>query len=177
MIAELEYAKALFMLAEEEDTCEATLLDLRTVIAAVKKNESYLELLDTPALSKEEKLSLIDEAFKSISVSVVNFIKILCEKRFVRILPSVLKEYEALYDEKFGILRVEAISARPMSHEQLEALREKLEKEKQKTVVLTNTVNPEILGGLKLRFSGVQLDGSLKTRLDKIEASLKNVIV
>ena len=177
MIAELEYAKALFMLAEEENTCETTLLDLRAVIAAVKENESYLELLDTPALSKEEKLSLIDEAFSSISVSVVNFIKILCEKRLVRILPSVLKEYEALYDEKFGILRVEAISARPMSREQLDTLREKLEKEKQKTVVLTNTVKPEILGGLKLRFSGVQLDGSLKTRLDKIEASLKNVIV
>ena len=177
MIAQLEYAKALFMLAEEEDSCEATLLDLRAVIAAINKNESYLELLDTPALSKEEKLSLIDEAFSSVSVSVVNFIKIICEKRSTRLLPNVLKEYEALYDEKFGILRVEAISARPMTDVQIAALREKLEKEKQKTVVLTNTVNPEILGGLKLRFSGVQLDGSLKTRLDKIEASLKNVIV
>ena len=177
MIAELEYAKALFMLAEEENSCETTLLDLRAVIAAIKENRSYLELLDTPALSKEEKLSLIDEAFSSVAVSLVNFIKILCEKRSTRLLPNVLKEYEALYDEKFGILRVEAVSARPMSEEQMAALREKLEKEKQKTVVITNTVEPEILGGLKLRFSGVQLDGSLRTRLDKIEASLKNVIV
>ncbi len=177
MIARLEYAKALFMLAEENDACEATLFDLKTATAAVKENESYLELLDTPALPKEEKLALVDEAFSSLDDSVLNLIKILCEKRMSRALPDILKEYEALYDEKFGILRVEAVSARPMTENQLSSLKEKLEKEKNKTVVITNTVNPEILGGLKLRFSGIQLDGSLKTRLDKLEASLKNVIV
>lgn len=177
MIARLEYAKALFMLAEEENACEKVLLDLRCAVAAVKENESYLELLDTPALPKEEKLKLVDEAFSYLSESVLNLIKILCEKRQTRLLPDVLREYEALYDESFGILRVEAVSARPMTNEQISRLKEKLEKEKQKTVVITNTVEPGILGGLKLRFSGLQLDGSLKTRLDKIEASLKNVIV
>ena len=177
MTAKREYAKALFMLAEEERTCESTLLDLRTSVAAIRENDSYLEILDTPALSKAEKISLIDEAFSSLSESLVNLIKILCEKRISRILPDILKEYEMLYDEKFGILRVEAVSARPMSEEQMAALKEKLEKEKQKTVIITNKVDTEILGGLKLRFSGIQLDGSLKTRLDKINASLKNVIV
>lgn len=177
MIARLEYAKALFMLAEEEGTSEKTLLDLRTAVAAIEENKSYLELLDTPALPKEEKLKLVDEAFVSLSESVINLIKILCEKRSSRLLPDILKEYEKLNDEKFGILRVEAVSARPMTKEQISSLKEKLEKEKNKTVVITNTVNPEILGGLKLRFSGIQLDGSLKTRLDKLEASLKNVIV
>ncbi len=177
MIARLEYAKALFMLAEEESACEKVLLDLRDAVAAVKENESYLELLDTPALPKEEKLQLVDEAFSSLSEYVLNLIKILCEKRSSRLLPDVLREYEALYDEKFGILRVEAVSARPMSEAQLSRLREKLEKEKGKTVIITNSTDPEILGGLKLRFSGIQLDGSLKTRLDKIEASLKSVIV
>ena len=177
MIARLEYAKALFMLAEEEGTCEKVLNDLKVAVAAVKENESYLELLDTPALPKEEKLKLVDEAFVSLSETVVNLIKILCEKRSARLLPDVLKEYEALNDEKFGILRVEAESARPMTDEQIARLKEKLEKEKNKTVIITNTVNPDILGGLKLRFSGIQLDGSLKTRLDKLEASLKNVIV
>ncbi len=177
MIARLEYAKALFMLAEEEGKCENILLDLRAAVAAVKENESYLELLDTPALPKEEKLQLVDEAFSSLSESVLNLIKILCEKRSSRLLPEILKEYETLYDEKFGILRVEAVSARPMTEDQISRLKEKLEKEKNKTVVITNTVNPDILGGLKLRFAGLQLDGSLKTRLDTLEASLKNVIV
>ena len=45
MIARLEYAKALFMLAEEEGTSEKTLLDLRTAVAAIEENKSYLDNL------------------------------------------------------------------------------------------------------------------------------------
>lgn len=177
MIAKNEYAKALFMLSEEEESCEKTLLDLKIAVTAISENKSYLDLLDTPALAKEEKLALIDAAFSSLSESIVNLLKILCQKRLARLLPDILKEYEVLYDEKFGILRVEAISARPMSCEQISALKTKLEAEKSKTVIIKNTVKPEILGGIQLRYSGIQLDGSLKTRLDKIEASLKSVIV
>ena len=177
MIAKCEYAKALFMLAVEMDKCEKILVDLNAVTSAVKENKGYIALLDTPALPKEEKLSLIDEAFSSLDECVVNLMKILCEKRLSREIFGILEEYRKLYDEKFGILRVEAISARPMSASQLSTLKAKLEKEKGKTVIITNTHDPEILGGLKLRYSGIQLDGSLKTRLDKIEASLKSVIV
>lgn len=177
MIAKREYAKAIFMLAIEENSCEDVLLDLRAAVGAVKENDRYLDLLDTPALSKEERLSLIDGAFSSLDGSVVNLIKILSEKRSSRLIPEILKEYEALYDERFNILRVEAISARPMTDAQISALKEKLEREKGKAVVISNSVDKGILGGLKLRFSGIQLDGSLKTRLDKIDASLKNVIV
>jgi len=177
MIAKHEYSKALFMLAEEEGKCEKILLDLRTLLAALKENNGYLQLLDTPALNKEEKLSLIDEAFSALDIYVLNLMKILSEKRLSRLAPEIVTEYEALYDDKFGIMRVEAVSARPMSEEQISALKEKLEKEKSKTVIITNTVSPEILGGLKLRYSGIQLDGSLKTRLEKIEKSLKSAIV
>ena len=44
-------------------------------------------------------------------------------------------------------------------------------------IIVKNTVSPEILGGVKLRYSGIQLDGSVKTRLDKFEASLKNTVI
>ena len=46
-----------------------------------------------------------------------------------------------------------------------------------KTIILTNTVDPSILGGVKLRYLGVQLDGSVKTRLDKFEDALKNTVI
>ena len=177
MIAKREYANAFFSLAEEEGKCEKLLIDLRTIVKVVEQNAKYLDLLDTPSLPKEEKLSLIDEAFSSLDEYAVNLMKLLAEKRLSRLIPSILEEYEALYDEKFNILRVEAVSAVAMSEEQLSRLAKKLENENGKTVIITNTVNPEILGGLKLRYAGIQLDGSLKTRLDSIEASLKSIIV
>ena len=177
MTAKNEYAKALFMLSEEEGKCESVLSDLRALAAAVAENPSYLDLLDTPALPKSDKLKLIDEAFSSLDADLVSLVKILCEGRMARLIPDIKREFEALYDSAFGIVRVEAISAYPMSESQLEALKKKLGGDSGKTVIISNTVNPEILGGVKLRYSGIQLDGSVKTRLDKIEASLKSVIV
>ena len=44
-----------------------------------------------------------------------------------------------------------------------------------KKIILKNTVKPEILGGVMLRYSGIQLDGSVKSRLDAFERSLKNL--
>ena len=177
MTAKNEYAKALFLLSEEEGKCERVLLDLRAVAEAVGENPAYLDLLDTPALPKSEKLELIDKAFSSVDESLRNLMKILCERRFTRLIPEIKKEFEGLYDEKFGIERVEAITAVPMTEKHLEALKMKLEAESGKTIIISNTVKPEILGGVKLRYSGVQLEGSVKTRLDKLEASLKSVIV
>ena len=46
-----------------------------------------------------------------------------------------------------------------------------------KTVILKNTVDESILGGITLRYSGTQLDGSLRSRLQKLERLLKGAIV
>jgi len=54
---------------------------------------------------------------------------------------------------------------------------EKLASTTGKKIIIKNTVTPEILGGVKLRYSGKQLDGSVKTRLDKFEQSLKNTVI
>ena len=64
-----------------------------------------------------------------------------------------------------------------MSVEQLEKMKTKLEKMTGKTIIIKNTVSPEILGGVKLRYSGIQLDGSVRTRLDAFEESLKNIVI
>ena len=43
--------------------------------------------------------------------------------------------------------------------------------------MLKNTVNPEVLGGVLLRYGEVQLDGTLKSRLDTLSESISGVIV
>lgn len=177
MAAKNEYAKALFMLAKEEDKCEAVFLDLGIACDALIENPAYADLLDTPALRKGEKLDLIDKAFSALDKDVLNFVKILCQNRLTRLMPEIRREFEALYDEERGIERVEAITAIPMTEGQLSSMKARLEATCGKTIVIKNTVAPEILGGVKLRYLGKQLDGSVKTRLDKLEAGLKGVIV
>ena len=74
-----------------------------------------------------------------------------------------------------GIERVEAISAVSLTDAQRDSLVKKLTDMTGKRIILTNKVRPEILGGVILRYSGIQLDGSVKARLDTFSESLKNL--
>ena len=175
MAGKNEYGNALFLLAKEEGTVEAVKEDLDIAHLALKNNPDYAKLLDTPALSKAERLGLIDKAFSSLHYSVINLIKILCEKHTVFSMDEVTKTYSDLYDEYNGIERVEAVTAVPLTENQREKISEKLHNMTGKKIVLKNTVSPEILGGVMLRYSGIQLDGSVKSRLDAFAQSLKNL--
>ena len=177
MTAAAEYGKALFMLAEERGSTDSCLSDVRTACRIFKENPRYVKLLDTPAIIKSEKLSLIDEAFSSLDEDLKSLIKILCESHSVYAFAEIEKEFSTLYDLSRGIERVEAVTAIAMTDEQISRMTEKLASMTGKKIILKNTVCPEILGGVKLRYSGRQLDGSVKTRLDKFEQSLKNTVI
>ncbi len=172
-----EYGYALFLLSEEEGTTEETLCDILTAEQVFSKNPDYIKLLDTPAISKAERVSLVDEAFGNLNENLKNLIKILCEKHSVFSFSEIRKTFSALYDEARGILHAEAVSSVEMTEEQLLRMRDKLSSKTGKTVVLKNTVDPSILGGIKLRYSGVQIDGSVKSRLDSFEKTLKNTVI
>lgn len=177
MTAVKEYASAIFALGEEEALTELVSADMAAAAEVFKANADYIKLLDTPALAVSEKLSLIDRAFSTLCEYVQNLIKMLCEKHCVRDFCAIAREYGALYDESRGIERVEAVTAIAMSERQLTALKVRLEELTGKSIIIKNTVDGSILGGVKLRYMGRQLDSSIKTRLDRLEDSLKKVII
>ena len=177
MIDAKEYGKALFLITEEDRLSDKVLADLKTAERAFKENPDYVKLLDSPALSKEERVELAGKAFSGLNDSLINLIKIMTERRSVRLFVKAAEEFYSLYDDSRGILRVEAVTAVPLSEGQRKNMTAKLGASLGKTVILLNTVDPSILGGVKLRYSGTQLDGSVKTRLDKFEAALKNTVI
>jgi F-type H+-transporting ATPase subunit delta len=119
----------------------------------------------------------VGTAFGRLDENLLNLIKILTERRSVQLFGKIAEEYYRLYDESRGILRVEAITALPLTKAQADAITRKLSSSLNKTVVLSNTIDQSTLGGVKLRYGGVQLDGTVKTRLDKFEEALKNTVI
>ena len=172
-----EYARALFELAQESEKTEAVVDSLNLINSAFSENPEYKNLLDTPALPKAEKLSLIDSAFSSLNGYAVNTLKILCERHAVHLFQKVKTEFEKLYDDVRGIERVEAITAISMTDAQITAMTNKLQAITGKTVIIKNIVDKTVLGGVILRYSGIQLDGSVKKRLEDFRKSLSNTVI
>jgi F-type H+-transporting ATPase subunit delta len=177
MASSKQYGKALFEITEELGTTERVLSQATAVRELLSSSEDYIKLLDTPAVPKEERIELIEQSFGSLDTNLVNLIKILSEHHMAYILKKVCSEYSALYDASRGIERATVISAVPMSADQMERLSKKLSDMSGKTVKLENKIDPSILGGLKVRFAGKQLDGSVKTRLDSFEARVRDLVI
>jgi len=177
MSGALNYAEALLSLSEEMGISDSVLSDLNSAADTLRAYPEYVKLMDTPALSVPEKISLADNAFSSVEKLVQNVIKILAEKHSVYLLPEIAKEYSALYNEAHGICDAEIISAVELTDSQIQKLKEKLENMTGKTIVIKNTIDKGVLGGIKLRYLGRELDGTLKARLSSIEKSLKNTII
>ena len=171
------YADALFMAALDADAVESIYTDINAVAEAVRKTPEYINLIDTPALDSNEKHGLEQHAFRGVHPLLLNLIKLLGDKNLFYRFEKIAVAYGNLYDVHNNILRGEAISAHPLTSEQLSALTQKLCEQYGKRVILTNIVNHEILGGIRLNIAGIQLDGSLRSRLCDIEKALKNTVI
>ena len=172
-----EYASALLSLAGESGQTERIYEELCTLKALLTENPEYTKLLDTPAMKKEERLALAAEAFGEFSEYLLNLIMILSERHLAAGLVRLADEYASLYDEERGILRAEAVSAVAMSEEQIKRLADKLGVSTGKTVIVKNTIDPSMLGGVKLRYAGTQLDGTVKASLDRFERALAESVL
>ena len=87
----------------------------------------YVGMLENPALPKNERLALLDEAFGAgVHPFVLNFMKILCEKREMGVLHGAAADFRARWDEAHGRLGAVAQSAVPLTKAQQDKLAAKL---------------------------------------------------
>ena len=177
MTASTEYGKALFEITEEAAGTERVLKELMLVKEVIEKSPDFIKLLDTPALPREERTSLAERAFGSLDESLCNLIMLLSERHMAYLLPKIAASYSDLYDESRGIEQVEVISAVALTNDQRAKLTSRLSSLTGKTVRLLEKVDPSVLGGMKVRYSGIQLDGTVKAKLDAFEKSLKNTVI
>ena len=177
MIDAASYGRALFQLAEENGCGDGVLEELQLVRRALRENPGYVTLMDTPAVAGPEKHALLLQAFSGASQELRNFLCLLCDRRAFYQLPACRTAYRACFDEAHDIVRAEAITAVPMQDKQRGALKAKLEALTGKNIVLKNSVDPALIGGITLRYGGVQLSDSIQSRLDRLRRSLDEAIV
>ena len=172
------YAQALYDLAKEEGLGKSVLEELSVLKGVFAENPEYSKLLSAPDLPKQERCGILDEAFRGkVHPYVLNFLKILTEKGYIRQFPACCDAYRGFYNEDNGILVVKAVSAVALKPEQVAKLTAKLEATTGKTIDLQCSIDPAVLGGLRLSYDGKQVDGTVKNRMDAIGKLLKNTVL
>ncbi len=172
------YGGALYDLAKAENLSAAILDEITLLSDAFRQEPDYLRLLAAPSLSKDERCGILDDSFRGkIHVYVLNFLKILTQKGYVRHFDDCCAAYREHYNRDNGILPVRATSAVALTAQQSEKLTAKLSALTGKTVQLENRVEPGVLGGIRLDYDGKCLDDTVTHRLDAVRSLLKNTVL
>ena len=172
------YGESLYTLALEEGLTERILSELTVLEQSFRENPDFIRLLSSPNLSKQERCQIIDDSFRGrVQPYVLNFLKILTERGYMKHFHDCFKTFEDLYNRDNGILPVTAITAVAMSNEQVLKLTEKLSRITEKQVSLQNKVDPSVLGGVRLDYDGKRLDDTVSHRMDAITKALKGTVL
>ena len=174
----VNFAKALYTLAAEENMEGEVLQQLTVMQKAFAQEPNFVVLLAAPNLSKQEKCIILDNCFRDkVHIYVLNFIKLLTEKGGIRHFDDCSKAFREIYNEENGILPVTAVTAVVLSEDQIKRLTDKLTQITGKTVELQNKVDPAVLGGVRLDYDGKRVDGTVQNRLDSVRELLKNTVL
>lgn len=172
------YAQALYSLAEEESLGKTILDELKTLNEIVSRDEEFLRLLSVSILSKKERCGIVDEIFRGkVHAYVLNFMKILTEKGYMRYFGDCCNAYCELYNKANGILAVTAVTASALTDDQTARLTDKLSKITGKTIELENRIDPSCIGGIRLDYDGKRTDDTIVHRLDTLRSILKNTVL
>ena len=171
-----EYGGGLFALAEEEHLEERLLDETKQLRRLLTRD--YTRLLINQNLPKEERLRLVGESLGGrVHPYLVSFVKLMTERGLATEIGGCFEEYERLCLDAFSVMRATAESAVPLTDEQKKRLEERLAAHTGKRIAMTYTVNPELIGGIRLTMGNRQIDDSIKNRLKTIAERLSEPTV
>ncbi len=172
------YGQALYELAREEALSQQIGQELSVLAQSFEAEPKFVELLSNPSVPKQERCQILDSTLGDhVHPYVLNFLKILTEKGYLRQFPGCCQTYRQRFNEDNGILPVDVCTAAPLSDELRRKLSDKLSNLTGKTIELHCRVDPECLGGVRLDFDGKQVDGTIRHRLEEIRSLLKNTVL
>ena len=172
------YGSALYDLAVEEQCTAELLAELNVLRESFRQEPDFVYLLATPSLSKEERCGILDSGFRGkLHPYVLNFLKLLTEKGYIRLFRECCGCYREAYNLDHGILEVRAVTAVALNESQRARLTAKLAGVTGKKICLIERVDPGCLGGVRLDFDGKRLDDTVANQLASIGALLKNTVL
>jgi F-type H+-transporting ATPase subunit delta len=166
------YAEAAFQVAIRDKAVEQWRADLETA-AAIVAEPKVGRALANPSTPLEERTATAEATFsKIVARPVLNLIELMLRRGRIEQLPHLADEFRRLDNQRQGITLATATSASPLSPDEVQALTERMEQYTGGRIELDVKVDPSLLGGLIVRVGDRLIDGSVRSRLERLRNQL-----
>ena len=167
------YAEAAFRLAAGQ----RRLAEWSAVLAhlsAVAADERVRAAIGDPNLQAAKVAGLfISILAGQLSGEAENFVRVLAENRRLDVLAEIRAQYEALKNGREGVVEAEIHSAVELDQEQFADLVARLERKTGRQVKARVSIDPSLIGGVKIVLGDKVIDGSARAQLGALESALK----
>jgi F-type H+-transporting ATPase subunit delta len=167
------YAEAVFKLADAAGAL-AKWSEMLAALAGVAADPRVQAAIKDPNLPEAKIAGLfISILAGKLSGDAENLVRVLADNGRLELLPEIRRQYEALKNEREGVVEAEVFSAFELTAAQISDLVQRLEKKTGRKVRARVALDQSLIGGVKIVLGDKVIDGSARAQLSALETALK----
>ena len=165
------YSLALYELATDAKVLSEVEDHSSSMIDLIKRNEDFRLLIKDPTYNKEDQLNILNKISKQYNLNdlLTKFLSFLIIKRRFFYINKILKSFVETCSTKRGELKAELTSAKNLTENEVNNLKEELTKNFSSKIKLNYKHDPSLIGGLIVQVGSTMVDTSIKNKLQQIE--------
>ena len=168
-----KYAGVLFAVAEGSEELSDVYQHLNTLLTAYKTSPDLRLFLQSRRIPLENKFKILKVVLEDVlSEFGFELIVHLLNEGQIQLLEEIIKRVLILIDNKNGATKVTVTTSSHLNENEFAELVTGIEKKLEKKIEMELVVDTKILAGVKFRIGNTIIDGSIATRLQKLEYSL-----
>jgi F-type H+-transporting ATPase subunit delta len=173
------YAKALFDLAVEDNVIESTSKDMMLVTVVMNENRELRKLMANPVIPPARKKLIIRKIFENnLGKHSLTFLDILVRKGREMNILEIAHQFNELYLDHKNIASVDVTTAVEINAELREKLVKRFKELTNKTLQMTEYVDPEIIGGFVLKMDDYLYNASISKEISRLHKEFdKNLYI
>jgi len=172
------YARAVFELARERSAL-AEWSSALNVAAAVVREPRAKRFLANPELDDAQRAGFVEVVSQDTPGGALwrsregrNLLDVLAENDRLAVLPEIAAQFDELKTREENKVKVTIVSAAEVDRKVVEQIAAALQKKLGRNVELTLEIDKDILGGAIIRAEDMVIDGSVRTRLERLAEAL-----
>jgi F-type H+-transporting ATPase subunit delta len=168
----ITYARSAFAVIQAKaggsgrEALQRTLDELHAVLDLARQDRRFNEFLSSRIIANPRRAKSLERLFRGrLADHTLNILLVLTGNDRLRLLPGVVQAFDRLFQEAFGRVEVGVVTASPMSDQQRAELSSRLQSKLGREPVITASVDPSLLGGIRIQIGDTLIDNSLAARL------------
>lgn len=163
------YAESLFDLAKEENQVTQYLDDIKLVGEVLDSDPQIVQFFNHVLIENDKKI----QSFKgNVDQYVLNFLKLLVQSRRIRYIDDIVKSYINLSNQYLGIEEGVIYTPYELTDQQIQDIEKAISQKENKKVTLKVSIDPSLLGGIKVQIANRIYDGTIKNKVEMLKKEL-----